>query len=56
MTTLSRTQKRFEGGLYLVDGVWLDVNRGLGMAGDWAPRVRFCSRPEITLLELAPPP
>lgn len=56
MTTLTRTQKRFEGGQYLVDGIWLNVSRGLGMDGDWAPRVRFCSRPEITLLELAPPP
>ena len=56
VTTLSRTYKRFEGGLYLEDGIWLNVNRGLGMDGDWAPRVRFGSRPEITLLELAPPP
>ncbi len=36
--------------------IWPNVSRGLGMDGDWALRVRFCCRPEITLLELAPPP
>lgn len=52
--TLSRFGKRFESGLHRVRGTWLYVNRGIGMEGGPAPRVRFCSRPEITLLELAP--
>lgn len=54
LVTLSRFGKRFESGLHRVRGTWLYVNRGIGMEGGAAPRVRFCARPEITLLELAP--
>lgn len=52
--TLSRFGKRFESGLYRVDSTWLYVNRGIGMEGDPAPRVRFCARPEVTVFEIAP--
>lgn len=54
LVTLSRFGKRYEAGLYRVHDTWLYVNRGLGMEGGWAPRVRFCARPEITVIELAP--
>jgi predicted MPP superfamily phosphohydrolase len=32
----------------------LYVNRGIGMEGGRIPRVRFCSRPEITVIEVHP--
>ncbi len=56
LTTNSRLDKRFEAGLYRVGQTWLYVNRGLGMEGDPAPRVRFCSRPEVTVIEVWPQP
>jgi len=54
LITLARDGKRFEAGLYRVGAAWLYVNRGIGMEGGPAPRVRFCSRPEVTLIEIAP--
>ncbi len=56
LVTVSRHGKRFERGLYQVGSTHLYVNRGLGMEGGPAPRVRFLARPEITLIELAPAP
>lgn len=53
LITLSDTGKRYESGLYRVGGTWLYVNRGIGMEGG-LPRIRFFSRPEVTLIELAP--
>jgi hypothetical protein len=35
---------------------WLYVNRGIGMEGKLSPRVRFCARPEVTVIEISPPP
>jgi predicted MPP superfamily phosphohydrolase len=55
LVTLSRYGKRFESGLYQVGGTALYVNRGIGMEGGAAPRVRFMARPEISIIELAPP-
>ena len=55
MITLSKTGKMYESGLYRVGGTWLYVNRGIGMEGGPAPRVRFLARPEITILELTSP-
>jgi len=52
--TLSKYGKRFEAGLHRVGNTWLYVNRGIGMEGGLAPRIRFLSRPEITLIEIAP--
>ena len=55
--TLSKHGKRFERGLYPnADGFGfpLYVSRGIGMEGASALRVRFCSRPEIALIELVP--
>jgi len=45
--------KRFEVGLRRIGGLTLYVTRGLGMEGKGAPRVRFLSRPELTLWEIS---
>lgn len=55
LVTLSEFGKKFEAGLYREDATWLYVNRGIGMEGGSAPRVRFFARPEVTVIELAPP-
>ncbi|TPW21900.1 MAG: hypothetical protein FD126_214 [Elusimicrobia bacterium] len=55
LITLSRWGKRFEAGRYRVGPTTLYVNRGIGMEGGHAPRVRFWARPELTLIELARP-
>jgi uncharacterized protein len=55
LVTLSKFGKRYESGLHREGDTWLYVNRGIGMEGDPAPRVRFLARPEITVIELAPP-
>ncbi|MFH1574923.1 MAG: metallophosphoesterase [Acidobacteriota bacterium] len=54
LVTLSRYGKRFESGLYHVQDTWMYVNRGIGMEGGPLPRVRFCARPEVTLIEVRP--
>jgi predicted MPP superfamily phosphohydrolase len=54
LVTLSRTGKQYEAGLYRVKGTWLHVSRGIGMEGGGVPRVRFCSRPEVTVIEAGP--
>lgn len=52
LVTLSKYGKRFEGGTYRVDATWLNVNRGIGMEGGSAPRVRFWAVPEITVIDI----
>lgn len=54
LVTLSRFGKRFENGLYRVGRTALYVNRGIGMEGGVAPRMRFMARPEITIIEVHP--
>lgn len=54
LITFSKFDKRFESGLYHVENTWLYVNRGIGMEGGRAPRVRFWSRPEITVIDIVP--
>lgn len=54
LVTLSKFGKRYESGLYRVGETHLYVNRGIGMEGGPAPRVRFWARPEITVIEIAP--
>lgn len=54
LVTLSRFGKKYESGLYRVENTWLYVNRGIGMEGGPAPRVRFCARPEVTVIEVGP--
>jgi predicted MPP superfamily phosphohydrolase len=57
LLTLSKFGKRFERGLYPdADGFPMYVSRGIGMEGGRAPRVRFCARPEVALIELVPGP
>ena len=54
LITLSKFGKRFEAGLYQVGRTRLYVNRGLGMEGGHAPRVRFLARPEVAVFEICP--
>lgn len=56
LVTLSKTGKKYEAGLYRVKDTWLYVNRGIGMEGGYAPRVRFNCRPEITVIDLVGAP
>ncbi len=53
LVTLSRTGKQYEAGLYRVDDTYLYVSRGIGLEGGSAPRVRFASRPEVVILDIA---
>lgn len=55
LITLSRHGKKFEAGLYQQGHIQLYVNRGIGMDGGLAPRVRFCARPEVTVFDIGPP-
>jgi len=49
---LARSATRFASGLFVVRGIPLYVNRGLGTSGQ---RVRLLARPELTLLSLRHP-
>jgi predicted MPP superfamily phosphohydrolase len=51
LITLSGFDKKYEAGLYREHDTWMYVNRGIGMEGS-APRVRFCARPEVTIIEI----
>jgi predicted MPP superfamily phosphohydrolase len=54
LITLSRHGKKYEAGLYRQGHIQLYVNRGIGMDGGLAPRVRFFARPEITVFDIGP--
>lgn len=55
LITMSRFGKKYEAGLYeLSQNRYLYVNRGVGMEGGIAPRIRFFSRPEITVFNINP--
>jgi hypothetical protein len=54
LITLSKFGKKYEAGLYKVDNTWMYVNRGIGMEGGIAPRVRFWARPEVTVIDVRP--
>ncbi|MBI4676211.1 MAG: metallophosphoesterase family protein [Elusimicrobia bacterium] len=54
LITLASTGKKYEAGLYRVGPTILYVNRGLGLEGGWAPRVRFLCRPEIAVIDIQP--
>ena len=54
LITFSKYGKKYEAGLYREAETWLYVNRGIGMEGGHAPRVRFWARPEITVIEVGP--
>ncbi len=44
----------WDAGLHRLGQGWLYVNRGIGMEGGRAPRLRFMCRPEVTLIEIGP--
>ncbi len=52
IVTLSRQHKKYEQGLYRVGDVPMYVNRGVGLEGGAAPRVRFLARPEVAVIDL----
>ena len=52
--TFSKFGKEYEAGLYREGNTWLYVNRGVGLEGGSAPRVRFWARPEVTMIEVSP--
>jgi len=54
LTTLSRHGKKYEAGLYRQGHIQLYVNRGIGLEGGLAPRVRFFARPEIAIFDIGP--
>lgn len=54
LATCARTGKQFESGLHRVGATEIYTNRGIGMDGLGAPRVRFCARPELTIIEVKP--
>jgi predicted MPP superfamily phosphohydrolase len=55
LVTLSNRGKQFEAGLYQRGITHLYVNRGIGMEGGIAARVRFCARPEVTVIDVVGP-
>lgn len=52
--TASVYWKKYEQGLYKIGETTLYVNRGIGMEGRGAPRVRFLCPPEIVVVDLNP--
>jgi predicted MPP superfamily phosphohydrolase len=54
LVTFSKFGKRYEAGLYREGKTSLYVNRGIGMEGGYAPRVRFWARPELTIIDVVP--
>lgn len=54
LVTLSKFGKKYEAGTYRIGNTTLNVNRGIGMEGGPAPRVRFYARPEITVIDIVP--
>jgi len=53
LITLSKFGKRYEAGLYREGDTSMYVNRGIGMEGGRAPRVRFWSSPELTVIDIS---
>jgi uncharacterized protein len=54
LMTLSKFDKKYEAGTFQVGKTWLNVNRGIGMEGESAPRIRFYCRPEISVIDILP--
>jgi predicted MPP superfamily phosphohydrolase len=54
LTTFSKFGKKYESGLYHVEGTTVYVNRGLGMSPCPRPQIRFFARPEITVFHVLP--
>ncbi|HEX9062636.1 MAG TPA: hypothetical protein VF941_20890, partial [Clostridia bacterium] len=54
LITLSKYGKRYEMGRYTVGNTVLYVNRGIGMEGGKAPRLRVFCRPELSVYDIKP--
>ena len=54
IVSYSKLGKRFERGLFKIKQTWLYVNREIGMDGGYSPRIRFRTRPEITVIDVVP--
>ncbi len=54
LVTQSVHRKTYEAGLYRKGRCSIYVNRGIGMTGGWAPRIRFLAAPEITVFDIVP--
>ncbi len=52
--TNTKYGKTFDMGKYQLDDMIMYVNRGLGLAGGLAPRIRFLAPPEILIIDLIP--
>ncbi len=52
LITLAATGKKYESGLHSLGDTYIYTNRGIGMEGGKAPRVRFCARPELTIIDV----
>ncbi|MBZ0252543.1 MAG: hypothetical protein K8I02_04315, partial [Candidatus Methylomirabilis sp.] len=53
LITFSKFDKKYEMGLYRLDGLTLYVNRGIGTEGH-VPPIRFMSVPEVTVHRILP--
>jgi len=53
LITLCYTGKKYEMGLYREGGMTAYTNRGVGMEGGAAPRVRFLAPPELALITIS---
>lgn len=54
LVRISRSGVWESAGLHKKNDMWLYVNRGIGMEGGGAPRVRFGCRPEIAVIDIRP--
>jgi uncharacterized protein len=54
LITLTKHGKKYESGHYKFGEMDIYINRGTGMEGNYAPRVRFCAIPEVTVIDLKP--
>lgn len=50
--TRSLTGKKYESGHYKITNMDMNVNRGIGMVGGSAPKIRFLCKPEISVLDI----
>jgi uncharacterized protein len=54
LVTLSRFGKKYEMGMYDINGMKLYVTRGVGLENTPAPKVRFLCKPEVTVFDIHP--
>ena len=54
LITFSKFGKKYESGMYKVNNTTLYVNKGIGMEGGRAPRIRFLAKPEIAVFDIKP--